>query len=237
MGRHADVAEAFRVAATGPEGARGLFRGTGALLSREVPFYVFGMVGYQQLKKVFNGVPCMVRGQNWQCAHGSCLARDALCTWQRDAGIEACSAARLTIAPITSQVRRDTDTLSARSCEEAPSVRRRGLWAEAAGAGAVAGGGHRRPGRRAGVHCDHARGRGQDPHHDGVRIAGRVVRRVTLKCCFVFLCCFVVPDIIRVESLIVYIDGLEGAHSRVCVGEKQAHWVGLVCQPAAGRHN
>ena len=60
MGRHSNVAEAFRVAATGPEGVRGLFRGTGALLSREVPFYVFGMVGYQQLKKVFNGAswPC-----------------------------------------------------------------------------------------------------------------------------------------------------------------------------------
>ena len=57
MGRHANVAEAFHVATTGPEGVRGLFRGTGALLSREVPFYVFGMVGYQQLKKVFNGVP------------------------------------------------------------------------------------------------------------------------------------------------------------------------------------
>ena len=55
MGRHSNVAEAFRVAATGPEGMRGLFRGTGALLSREVPFYMFGMVGYQQLKKVFNG--------------------------------------------------------------------------------------------------------------------------------------------------------------------------------------
>jgi hypothetical protein len=60
MGRHSNVVEAFRVAATGPEGVRGLFRGTGALLSREVPFYVFGMVGYQQLKKVFNGTlwPC-----------------------------------------------------------------------------------------------------------------------------------------------------------------------------------
>ena len=56
MGRHANVLEAFSAAARGPEGARGLFRGTGALLSREVPFYVFGMVGFQQLKKVFNGV-------------------------------------------------------------------------------------------------------------------------------------------------------------------------------------
>ena len=55
MGKHANIVEAFRAAASGPEGAAGLFRGTGALLSREVPFYVCGMVGYQQLKKVFNG--------------------------------------------------------------------------------------------------------------------------------------------------------------------------------------
>lgn len=33
----------------------GLFRGTAALLAREVPFYVLGMIGYQQLKKVANG--------------------------------------------------------------------------------------------------------------------------------------------------------------------------------------
>ena len=54
-GRHKNIAEAFSAAVGGPEGVRGLFRGTGALLSREVPFYVFGMVGYQQLKRVFNG--------------------------------------------------------------------------------------------------------------------------------------------------------------------------------------
>eukprot|EP00241_Pyramimonas_parkeae_P001226 CAMPEP_0114246222 /NCGR_PEP_ID=MMETSP0058-20121206/12338_1 /TAXON_ID=36894 /ORGANISM="Pyramimonas parkeae, CCMP726" /LENGTH=568 /DNA_ID=CAMNT_0001359375 /DNA_START=363 /DNA_END=2069 /DNA_ORIENTATION=+ len=32
------------------EGARGLFRGTAATLGREVPFYVIGMVSYEQLK-------------------------------------------------------------------------------------------------------------------------------------------------------------------------------------------
>lgn len=34
------------------EGWRGLFRGTGATLLREVPLYAFGMSTYQQLKKV-----------------------------------------------------------------------------------------------------------------------------------------------------------------------------------------
>ena len=46
--------EALSVA-TKTEGVRGLFRGTGALLSREVPFYVFGMMGYAQLKRIFDG--------------------------------------------------------------------------------------------------------------------------------------------------------------------------------------
>ena len=54
VGRHANVLEALR-AATAVEGVRGLFRGTAATLIREVPFYAFGMVGYQQLKKVFSG--------------------------------------------------------------------------------------------------------------------------------------------------------------------------------------
>jgi hypothetical protein len=54
VGRHENVVEALG-AATRTDGARGLFRGTGALLSREVPFYVFGMMGYAQLKKIFNG--------------------------------------------------------------------------------------------------------------------------------------------------------------------------------------
>jgi hypothetical protein len=36
-------------------GWRGLFRGTAATLSREVPFYVLGMMGYTQLKRIFNG--------------------------------------------------------------------------------------------------------------------------------------------------------------------------------------
>lgn len=54
VGRHANAIEAAR-AATATEGMGGLFRGTTALLAREVPFYVMGMVGYQQLKKVANG--------------------------------------------------------------------------------------------------------------------------------------------------------------------------------------
>ena len=37
------------------DGAKGLFRGAGALMFREVPFYVFGMVFYEQYKRVFNG--------------------------------------------------------------------------------------------------------------------------------------------------------------------------------------
>ncbi|EIE27152.1 mitochondrial carrier [Coccomyxa subellipsoidea C-169] len=54
VGRHDHVLDALRVA-TQTEGVRGLFRGTGALLSREVPFYVFGMMGYAQLKRIFDG--------------------------------------------------------------------------------------------------------------------------------------------------------------------------------------
>ncbi len=54
VGRHDHVLEALSVA-TKTDGMRGLFRGTGALLSREVPFYVFGMMGYAQLKRIFDG--------------------------------------------------------------------------------------------------------------------------------------------------------------------------------------
>jgi hypothetical protein len=54
VGRHTSVLEAA-MKATEVEGPRGLFRGTTATLAREVPFYVFGMVGYEQLKKVANG--------------------------------------------------------------------------------------------------------------------------------------------------------------------------------------
>ena len=32
------------------DGVRGLFRGTAATLGREVPFYVIGMITYEQLK-------------------------------------------------------------------------------------------------------------------------------------------------------------------------------------------
>jgi hypothetical protein len=44
-------------AARRADGAAGLFRGTGALLLREVPFYTFGLMAYTQLKSVFNGAP------------------------------------------------------------------------------------------------------------------------------------------------------------------------------------
>lgn len=54
VGRYDNVFEAARNA-TELEGVRGLFRGTTATLAREVPFYVFGMVGYEQLKKIANG--------------------------------------------------------------------------------------------------------------------------------------------------------------------------------------
>lgn len=54
VGRYDNVLEAARNA-TELEGVRGLFRGTTATLAREVPFYVFGMVGYEQLKKIANG--------------------------------------------------------------------------------------------------------------------------------------------------------------------------------------
>jgi hypothetical protein len=69
VGRHDHVLDALKVA-TQTEGVRGLFRGTPALLSREVPFYVFGMMGYAQLKRVFDGQSCLL-GQahtNLPCA-------------------------------------------------------------------------------------------------------------------------------------------------------------------------
>ena len=47
-GQHANVGEAFKaVTANGP---KGLFAGTAATLSREVPFYVIGLVAYEKLK-------------------------------------------------------------------------------------------------------------------------------------------------------------------------------------------
>lgn len=49
-GQHANAADALRtVLATG--GRRALFAGTAATLAREVPFYAFGMVAYEQLKQ------------------------------------------------------------------------------------------------------------------------------------------------------------------------------------------
>lgn len=54
IGRHGNALEAIR-AATVLEGPRGLFRGTVATLSREVPFYVLGIVFFEQLKKLAKG--------------------------------------------------------------------------------------------------------------------------------------------------------------------------------------
>jgi hypothetical protein len=53
-GQHANAVEAFKaVTANGP---RGLFAGTAATLSREVPFYVIGLVAYEKLKKAAAGI-------------------------------------------------------------------------------------------------------------------------------------------------------------------------------------
>ncbi|CAG9466256.1 unnamed protein product [Pedinophyceae sp. YPF-701] len=54
VARHQNVVEAVRVALQ-TEGPRGMFRGTPALLGREVPFYALGMVVYEQMKGLFNG--------------------------------------------------------------------------------------------------------------------------------------------------------------------------------------
>lgn len=49
-GQHANVVDAFRsVLSAG--GSKALFAGTAATLAREVPFYAFGMVAYEQLKR------------------------------------------------------------------------------------------------------------------------------------------------------------------------------------------
>jgi hypothetical protein len=53
VGAHGNVGEAL-VVATRESGVQGLFRGTVATMAREVPFYVFGMMGYQSLKKLFS---------------------------------------------------------------------------------------------------------------------------------------------------------------------------------------
>lgn len=47
--QHANAIEAFT--AVTKDGARGLFAGTAATMSREVPFYVIGMVTYEKLKQ------------------------------------------------------------------------------------------------------------------------------------------------------------------------------------------
>ena len=51
MERHQNVVEAVAVARS----SGGLFRGTAAVLAREVPFYVLGMVGFEQLKRFAQG--------------------------------------------------------------------------------------------------------------------------------------------------------------------------------------
>jgi len=48
-------ARAALASATKGKGVRGLFTGTSATLAREVPFYVFGMVAYEQLKNHAKG--------------------------------------------------------------------------------------------------------------------------------------------------------------------------------------
>ena len=48
-GQHANAIEAFK--AVTKDGPRGLFAGTAATMSREVPFYVIGMVTYEKLKQ------------------------------------------------------------------------------------------------------------------------------------------------------------------------------------------
>lgn len=53
-GKHPNMIEAIKVA-TKLEGPRGLFRGTVATLSREVPFYVLGIVFFEQFKKAAKG--------------------------------------------------------------------------------------------------------------------------------------------------------------------------------------
>lgn len=54
-GQHANAVDAFRsVLASG--GTRALFAGTAATLAREVPFYAFGMVAYEQLKRAAAGL-------------------------------------------------------------------------------------------------------------------------------------------------------------------------------------
>ena len=55
-GRHPNVIAGIQ-AATRAEGVKGLFRGTSATLSREVPFYVLGIVFFEQLKKFAKGEP------------------------------------------------------------------------------------------------------------------------------------------------------------------------------------
>ena len=51
VGRHHNVIEAVGAARRGG----GVFRGTAATLAREVPFYVLGMVGFEQLKRMAQG--------------------------------------------------------------------------------------------------------------------------------------------------------------------------------------
>ncbi|KAK9825138.1 hypothetical protein WJX81_003067 [Elliptochloris bilobata] len=54
VGLHPNAAVALRIAWR-ETGLPGLFRGTTSLLAREVPFYMFGMMGYAALKRQFDG--------------------------------------------------------------------------------------------------------------------------------------------------------------------------------------
>jgi hypothetical protein len=64
-GQHAHVAEAA-AAVVGQGGLKALFRGTTATLAREVPFYVLGMVAYEQLKGVARGLVASGELSPWQ---------------------------------------------------------------------------------------------------------------------------------------------------------------------------
>ena len=64
-GQHAHVAEAA-TAVVSQGGLKALFRGTTATLAREVPFYVLGMVAYEQLKGVARGLVASGELSPWQ---------------------------------------------------------------------------------------------------------------------------------------------------------------------------
>ncbi len=84
IGRHDNVVQAISAARRPGGGSGGLFRGTTALLAREVPFYVCGLMAYTQLKSVFNGACILTAwcagrsGVSWVHAAASGVAGLAL---------------------------------------------------------------------------------------------------------------------------------------------------------------